>query len=226
MALPLLTTPQERDRFTRRLESFGDLVFGFSLSLLATRLDLPADAHEIFAPKRVLPFIITFAVICAMWLEHYRIFRYHFSARTIDVFLNFFFLFGLALLPYAVQLFITFNQSPITLGFYLGDFAIVMAGLATMRLRGLIAGAADLSERERLRDWKRVLLQFGLVCVMIIMMALLVSGSFTTDKIVRYFSASYALFIILVRSLVRKLPSFLVRGVPQEMILSERGEQN
>jgi len=35
--------PVDDERFTRRLESFGDLVFGFSLSLLATRLDVPAS---------------------------------------------------------------------------------------------------------------------------------------------------------------------------------------
>ncbi len=47
----------ERERFTRRLEAFSDLVFGFSLSLLATRLDVPTRTADIFNPQRWLPFI-------------------------------------------------------------------------------------------------------------------------------------------------------------------------
>jgi hypothetical protein len=40
------------DRFTSRLEAFSDLVFGFSLSLLATRLDVAAKINDIFDPGR------------------------------------------------------------------------------------------------------------------------------------------------------------------------------
>jgi hypothetical protein len=36
-----------REKFTSRLEAFSDLVFGFSLSLLATRLDVPAKVEDI-----------------------------------------------------------------------------------------------------------------------------------------------------------------------------------
>src|SRR5947209_1142119 len=82
------------ERFTHRLEAFSDLVFGFSLSLLATRLDIPTDAAQIFEPTRWLTFIITFAVICSLWLAHYKIFRHHFLPQIPDVLINFVFLLG------------------------------------------------------------------------------------------------------------------------------------
>ena len=40
------------ERFTHRLEAFSDLVFGFSLSLLATRLDVPTNENEVFNATR------------------------------------------------------------------------------------------------------------------------------------------------------------------------------
>ncbi len=66
--------PVDDERFTRRLESFGDLVFGFSLSLLATRLDVPATAADVFTVPLAIGFVLTFVIMCVLWLEHYRIF--------------------------------------------------------------------------------------------------------------------------------------------------------
>ena len=48
-------------------------------------------------------------MICAIWLAHSRIFRHRFIARRPDVIVNFVFLFGIAVLPYAVQTFLRFN---------------------------------------------------------------------------------------------------------------------
>jgi hypothetical protein len=41
-----------QERFTEWLEAVSDLVFGFSLSLLATRLDVPARVQDIFNSAR------------------------------------------------------------------------------------------------------------------------------------------------------------------------------
>src|SRR5436190_13693643 len=91
------------ERFTHRLEAFSDLVFGFSLSLLATRLEIPASSAEVFDATHWGTFVITFGMICAIWLAHYRIFRRRFVAEMPDVIVNFVFLLGIAVLPYAVQ---------------------------------------------------------------------------------------------------------------------------
>jgi hypothetical protein len=59
------TVEGSRERFTVRLEAFSDLVFGFSLSLLATRLDVPARVEDIFDSTRWLAIIGTFGFVCA-----------------------------------------------------------------------------------------------------------------------------------------------------------------
>src|SRR3954470_20737985 len=99
-------SPFSGERFTHRLEAFSDLVFGFSLSLLATRLDLPARDEDVFESSRWGTFLITFGAICAIWIAHYRIFRHRFVAHVPDVVINFIFLFGIAILPYTVQTFL------------------------------------------------------------------------------------------------------------------------
>ena len=114
------------ERLTSRLEAFGDLVFGFSLSLLALRLDVPSRVEDIFEPTRWLTVILTFAFICRFWLEHYRIFRHHFAVRTFDMVVNFVFLFGIAILPYAVQTFLRFKMLLLPFSLYLGDLILVL----------------------------------------------------------------------------------------------------
>src|SRR5881392_4461841 len=89
--------PMYGERFTHRLEAFSDLVFGFSLSLLATRLDIPADSSQIFEATRWSTFIITFTIICVFWLAHYKIFRQHFVPEVPDLAINFVFLLGIAI---------------------------------------------------------------------------------------------------------------------------------
>ena len=142
------------ERFTRRLEAFSDLVFGFSLSLLATRLEVPTDEHEVFTATRWATFIITFGMICAIWLGHYRIFRHQFVARTFEVIINFVFLLGIAVLPYAVQTFLRFQSSRESLLLYLGDFILIFAALATLRLSALRQRRDHDDTAALVREWR------------------------------------------------------------------------
>src|SRR6187401_752793 len=131
------------ERFTHRLEAFSDLVFGFSLSLLATRLDLPTKLEDVFEPARWGTFVITFGIICVIWLAHYRIFRRRFVARAPDVVINFIFLFGIAILPYSVQTFLRFMPGQNAILLYFGDFALLFLALATLRWRALLQRRGD-----------------------------------------------------------------------------------
>lgn len=210
MAFPAtLSSPAEQERFTRRLEAFSDLVFGFSLSLLATRLDLPATSREIFSLTRVVPFVLTFIIICGMWLEHYRIFRYHFIARHFEIIVNFVFLFGLAVLPFAVQAFIQFKRDPLTLSLYFGDFALILLALSTLRLRGLVQRRSDLDEKERLRDWKRVVAQTLIALFMATMLVMILTAKVQLDEVLNYFVPAVLVAVVVLRLSVRRLPKFL-----------------
>jgi uncharacterized membrane protein len=199
-------------RFTTRLEAFSDLVFGFSLSLLATRLDVPARVEDIFTLSRWMPVIITFGFVCRFWIEHYRIFRHHFIAGMFDAVVNFVFLFGIAIFPYAVQTFLRFQLLLPSFALYLGDLGLVMATLAILRIQGLRQRRADADESARLHDWRRSLMQGATALLLVIFIfALSIRANFRTamEDFGLYFGFGILLIVFVIRRAVRRLPAFL-----------------
>jgi len=202
-------SPVFGERFTHRLEAFSDLVFGFSLSLLATRLDIPTDVSQIFEAKRWSTFIITFAMICVLWLAHYRIFRQHFVPKIPDVVINFIFLLGIAVLPYAVQTYLRFAPGREALMLYFGDFALVFAALGTLRARALFQRRGDAHRDRRLREWRATVRQYTIVLVLVGSLIAMGVGAIPREK---FYSAAGVVFVVvtfLTRFAVRRLPGFL-----------------
>ena len=207
----LKVTPGEV-RLTSRLEAFSDLVFGFSLSLLATRLDVPAHAEDVFSPGRWLPVIVTFALICRFWLEHYRIFRHNFVVGSFDMVVNFIFLFAIAVLPYAVQTFLRFQLLLEPFSLYLGDLCLVLATLSTLRVRGLRQRRQDANDTTRVSDWRRSVMQFGIVAACFAFLIYLQRANANLRADMRAFGF-YGMPIIVVLAIlarrIQQLPSFL-----------------
>lgn len=206
-------TRQSEERFTARLEAFSDLVFGFSLSLLATRLDLPGRVEDLFAPTRWLAIICTFGLVCRFWLEHYRVFRHRFVAGTFDIVVNFVFLFAIAILPFAVQAFLRFGTSLAPFGLYLGTFSVIISALAILRVRGLEQRRDDPDVAGRLKEWRRSLTQFLSALLMwATVLALWVHGG-TLQVGLRdldgYLLGGIAAVFLANRALIRRLPVFL-----------------
>jgi uncharacterized membrane protein len=197
------------ERFTHRLEAFSDLVFGFSLSLLATRLDLPANISEVFNATRWGTFIITFGMICTIWLAHYRIFRHRFVARTADVIVNFIFLLGIAVLPYAVQTFLRFTAARPAVVLYLGDFALIFTALATLRWRALYQRRHDDDVEVRLREWRATVRQYTLVLLIIAFLFALNAEVVPSEKFFSLFPVAIVVVALATRATVRRLPKFL-----------------
>lgn len=201
------------DHFTSRLEAFSDLVFGFSLSLLATRLDIPARVEDIFSSARWLAVIGTFGLVCRFWLEHYRIFRHRFVASMFDAIVNFVFLFAIAVLPYAVQTFLRFQLVFASFVIYVGDFSLILLTLAILRVRNLTQRRDDPDLASRERDWRRSLLQFFLVILMSCFLIALGSYKGTFAEGMRalewYALAGFFLIVFITRSAFRRLPAFL-----------------
>ena len=198
------------ERFTHRLEAFSDLVFGFSLSLLATRLDVPADVSEIFGPtRRWGTFIITFATICALWLAHYRIFRRRFVARTPDVIVNFIFLFGIAVLPYAVQTILRFPGGRDAIVLYFGDFALVLAALATLRLSSLRQRRHDDDVDARYREWRGTVRQYLNALLVVGFLLAMSANAIAKENLLPLVPAGFLIVTLLTRFGVRRLPEFL-----------------
>lgn len=203
-------------RFTNRLEAFSDLVFGFSLSLLATRLEVPSTPEGILDKSKGAALLITFAFICVMWLQHYRIFRYHFVARPLPVVMNFLFLFGLALLPYALQTFIRFQVEPAALCLYLGDLALIFVCLATLQLSGLLQRDPEMDDSVRLREWRRSVSQYLIVLIMLASIVIVATGGIGRRVPGEVFAGIILFIAIGTRRFIRRVPSFLepnrVRG--------------
>ena len=68
---------------------------------------------------------------------------------------NFAFLFGIAILPYAVQIFLRFQLQLLPFSLYLGDLIVVLTTLSFLRVRSLRQRRTDHDEEGRLRDWRR-----------------------------------------------------------------------
>lgn len=199
------------ERFTHRLEAFSDLVFGFSLSLLATRLDIPQTQAGVFEAARWATFAITFGTICAIWLSHYRIFRHRFVAGPVDIIVNFIFLFGIAVLPYAVQTFLRFGNGGDAATLYFGDFALIFTALAALRWSALRQRRSDLDSEVRLREWRRTVRQSLIVALMVGALIAMNAGAIPKDKFYTWVPAAAIIAVTLItRWAVRRLPKFLL----------------
>ncbi len=204
---------EARERFTHRLEAFSDLVFGFSLSLLATRLDVPAKVEDVFDSARWFAIIGTFALVCRFWLEHYRIFRHRFVAGMFDATVNFIFLFAIAVLPYSVQTLLRFGNYFPSFALYVCDGALILLTLSVLRVRALRQRRGDHQVKDRLRDWRRSLMQGAQTLFLGVLLLALQRHGGTVGSGLRYFE-SYILVIFVgtiigVRRIVRRLPAFL-----------------
>ena len=117
---------EERDeRLIHRLESFSDLVMGFSLALLSLSLALPVHIAQLWQnPLWLFAYIWTFAVIASIWYTHQRLFSYYFTVRPYTVFLNFALLFLIGLMVYFVQVFVHVAGEPDRLWAFLIYFCV------------------------------------------------------------------------------------------------------
>ncbi len=148
----------DRQRFTRRLEAFSDIVFGFALAQCAVALEVPKNLGDVVShADELIYFLVTFLVIVMFWVMHYRIFHYVFAAKTLDVALNFILLATIALLPYALRIYIRFPQSEFGSAAYALALGLGLGLIAALELRGLRA----LSGEMRLR-WTGIALRHAI----------------------------------------------------------------
>lgn len=141
--------------FTRRLESFSDIVFGFSLSFSATQLQVPKPGQ----PEQItdlLLFFATFGLIAVVWFSHYRTFHDSFAGQPLDVVLNFVLLAGVAILPFTLQL----SRQARVQGFVIEalDLALVFAIFSVLGFRGLKDHGRRLAPQIALRSFRRSIL--------------------------------------------------------------------
>jgi hypothetical protein len=143
---------RREEAITRRIESFSDIVIGFSLAQTALNFVMPQHAIAfITQPLGIGAFIVTFTVVAQFWWRHSTIFRDYFTPNKPMVALNFIALAAVVLQVYALQLVLHFIQpgmsetdGGVAARIYAGIFAITFGALA------LLSGLGTFYNWERL----------------------------------------------------------------------------
>ena len=142
-----------------RIEALTDAVFGFAITLLVVRLDVPDRAPEMMAMmKEFLPFAASFAMLILVWSYHYRLFSRFDLEDGYTVFLNSVLLFVILFYVYPLKfVFSALFMDPVTafgsaemsrtiMGVYGAGFAAVFVVFALLYLH-----AYRLRDRLRLK---------------------------------------------------------------------------
>lgn len=126
-----------------RLEAFSDIVIGFSLAQLALTLVIPQhNPRDLFVHvkgvKELFGFGITFALVCAVWWSHHRLFRHLFVPVPVNIVANFAALGGVIFLAFSLQVLVHFSlNDPVAYAMYTGSYAWITLLFAAMAWNGL-----------------------------------------------------------------------------------------
>ncbi len=179
------TLPIGERHLVGRLESFGDIVVGFSLSQLALQLEIPKTPADVFGhPLNYFIFFVAFALLAVFWIRFHRIMAIGFAPRPLDIVLLFGFLAFVALMPYALVTYMrllghgnTYFYSREAVALYLGDFLGVAAFSWILSIRGMRRAWSVLDESERPAAWRPVVAGFVIIPAFLIALAgVLASG--------------------------------------------------
>jgi uncharacterized membrane protein len=148
-AAPAAPKQTRHDHTVRRLETFSDIVIAFTLSQLAFTLKIPHASSDLFKhPVHVVIFVASFALVCALWWLHHRLFARYFYPDTPSVLLNFTFLAVTVFVAYSLLLLSTFGDA-VSLGAYFACIGGAYLLLAVLFAKGLRDPRIVLDDTER-----------------------------------------------------------------------------
>lgn len=163
-------------RLIRRLESFSDIIIGFSLAQLALSLAIPKDGalgllHD---PGPLVAFVITFTLVCGMWWGHHRLFTHYFVPIAPMIVLNFVTLAGVSFSVYSVQLMFhmgtpatpghaaILGHTSLDFAFYEGSLGVVYVLLAIQYFYGWTVRRALLPPKVAIHGLRAALMLGGI----------------------------------------------------------------
>jgi uncharacterized membrane protein len=126
------------EKETNRLEAFSDGVFAVAITLLVFNLNVPIVSQT--APPQVLEkqlfdqwpaylaFIISFATILIMWVNHHGLFKLIYRSNPSFMFVNGFLLLFVTIVPFPtrlVALYLTTPSAATACAVYAGIFVII-----------------------------------------------------------------------------------------------------
>jgi uncharacterized membrane protein len=132
-----------------RLEAFSDIVIGFSLAQLALSLTMPAHGRDLFVhisgARVLIALVITFALVCAIWWSHHRLFRHLFVPTRVNIFANFAALGGVIFLTYSMQVLLHVGMGDaVAYAMYTGSYGWILLLFAFIAWNGLRLRGAQL----------------------------------------------------------------------------------
>jgi uncharacterized membrane protein len=141
------------ERLTRRIESFSDLVIGFSLALLALTLSIPPHIVELLTnPWWLVAYFWTFGIVASIWYSHQRLFTLFFWPEPFSIVLNFVLLSMIGLLVYFVQVFVHYHATFDRVWAFIAYFAVLgiaFVALGALYLHGARRRWATLDAEDR-----------------------------------------------------------------------------
>jgi uncharacterized membrane protein len=144
---------EREERLIHRLESFSDLVMGFSLAFLALTLAIPRHFVDLVHDDWwLIAYYWSFGMVSVIWWHHRRLFTHYFSPSTLTVVLNFLLLSMLGLMMYFVQVFVHLRaeeDKALALLAYFGTQGVEFTSMGLLYLLGTRARWAKLDPEER-----------------------------------------------------------------------------
>jgi hypothetical protein len=111
--------------------------------------------------------------------------------------------------PYSVQTFLRFATAPNVIVLYLGDFALVLTALATLRWRALRQRRDDPDAGIGLSEWSGTVRQYILVLVIVGFLFAMNAQWIPAEKFFSFLPAALVIVTLGTRLSVRRLPRFL-----------------
>ena len=107
MSFELTLTPAQH-HLVHRLESFGDVIFGFSVSQLAFQLVLPKTPSDMIRPTNFAVYGATFIAIVYLWFIFHRMLSNQYAPLRLELIFTMIFLLFVTLVPYAMYTYVHF----------------------------------------------------------------------------------------------------------------------
>lgn len=152
-------TAAENKEDVKRLAAFSDAVFAIAMTLLVLDLKIPeperiADSAELRAAlaqwSAYGAFILSFFVIAAYWMAHFRAFRWLKRIDSVVLWLNLLILLGVCFLPFTTSVVQRFSDDQTAVSLY----AAVLAAVGFVWAALWVHAFRDptLMDREKVRD--------------------------------------------------------------------------
>ncbi len=168
------TLPPRERRLAARLESFGDIVFGFAVSQCAIQLPLLHGRIDLARSASLLAYFGTFAILVSLWLTFHRVMSESFRPTGIDLLLAFAYLAFVTLMPFAMYSLshetTSFTAARRAIAEYTTLFATLLLIGAVLTLRNLRRGWYVISPEDRTFAWVALVRRCGLALVLFLVL--------------------------------------------------------